>query len=80
MAESSSGAVGGNTLTYSQFKKSRQSLKGKSVRMKFWDVKTYFFYKVQQEQDAKKEEFVQHGKFKSQLHQESYIAILGLIS
>jgi len=50
MAESSSGAVGGNTLTYSQFKKSRQSLK------------------VQQEQDAKKEEFVQHGKFKSLLH------------
>jgi len=44
MAESSSGAVGGNTMTYSQFKKSRQSLKDK----------------VQQEQDAKKEGFVQH--------------------
>lgn len=44
MAESSSGAVGGNTMSYSQFKKSRQSLKDK----------------VQQEQDARKEEFVQH--------------------
>ena len=61
MAESSSGAVGGNTMSYSQFKKSRQSLKGEPSKQ-FSSCQLAVLDKVQQEQDARKEEFVQHGK------------------
>ena len=61
MAESSSGAAGGNTMTYSQFKKSRQSLKGAFFET-LSSCQKGILDKVQQEQDAKKEEFVQYGK------------------
>ena len=61
MAESSSGSVGGNTMTYSQFKKSRQSLKG-AIFETLLSCQLGILDKVQQEQDAKKEEFVQYGK------------------
>ena len=48
-------------MTYSQFKKSRQSLKG-AIFETLSSCQIGILDKVQQEQDAKKEEFVQYGK------------------